>query len=59
MVSFGKGRRCGAMSIVEQDASAQATATADTMPTARFAALPRMTRLIRLCPRRLPISNIS
>jgi hypothetical protein len=29
------------------------------MPAARFAILPTMVRLIRLCPRRLPITNIS
>ncbi len=59
MVSFGKGRRCGAMSIVEQDASAQATANADTMPAARFAILPRMMQLIRPSPQRPPVTNIS
>jgi len=59
MVSFGKGRRCGAMSIMEQDASAQATATADTMPAARFTMLPRIIRLIRPSPQRPPVTNIS
>ena len=50
MVSFGRGRRCGATSMVEQEASTQATAMAGKMPTARSAILPRMVPLITIVP---------
>lgn len=59
MVSFDKGRRCGAISTVEQEASAHATASAGTAPKARLTMPPTMIPLIRLCPKRLPVTNNS
>ncbi len=59
MVSFDKGRRCAGISIVEQAASMQTSASAGKALAARSTNLPRITRPIKLCPGRATIANNS
>jgi len=50
MVSFDNGRRCGGISIVEQEVSMQTTANAGKALAARSTNLPRNTQLMKTVP---------